>query len=196
MADNRGFVALINAVERLRESVNSFGDRQLDLSRVIREELRAQTGYLDRILKSFQEKQKDKLSLSSLKFNSNLQDKPLKIEATNIKIEAKSVILEGKQETKKEDALTAKELAKEIAKIKFQTKTNPIGAVVSGALFGASSSVGDNFSRGLQSAIKEKRGISAEGYGVKAGNFVSDPIAIKGAIETAKDFMILKSFNL
>jgi len=184
MADNRGFVALINAVERFRESVNSFGDRQLDLTRVIREELRSQTGYLDRILKSFQKGLNDKLSSPS---PSRLEIKNVTIEALTVKISAKSVVSEGAKEPKKEDSLTAKELAKEIAKIKIETKSNPIGQIVSGALFGASSSVGGNFSRGVQSAVKERKGISAEGFGVKTGNFLADPSAIKRAVETSKE---------
>ncbi|MEY3827338.1 MAG: hypothetical protein RLZZ148_2157, partial [Cyanobacteriota bacterium] len=186
MADNRGFQAVVNSVERLRESVNSIGDKQLDLTRIIREELRTQTGYLDRILKSFQDKL-DKLSSPSIKFPSKLEIKFLEIKAGEVRLSAKSVVVEGAKEPKKEDSLTAKELAKEIAKIKIETKSNPIGQIVSGALFGASSSVGNNFSRGVQSAVKEKRGISAEGIGVKAGNFLADPTAIKRAIETAKD---------
>jgi len=186
MADNRGFQAVVNSVERLRESVNSFGDRQLDLTRVIREELRSQTGYLDRILKSVQSKL-DKLNTRSIELPSKLEIKSLEIKAGEVRLSAKSVIVEGKQESKKEDSLTAKELAKEIGKIKITTKSNLIGALFSGALFGASSSVGDGFSRGVQSAVKERKGISAEGFGVKAGNFLSDPTAIQGAIQTAKD---------
>jgi tape measure domain-containing protein len=193
MADNRGFQAVVNSVERLRESVNSFGDRQLDLTRVVREELRTQTGYLDRILKSVQAKL-DKLNSPSIKLPSKLEIKNLIIEAGDVKLSAKSVVVQGSKARKTKSSLTAKGLAKELSKIEFKTKTNPIGQLISGALLGVGGGFGLDFSKGFQKALKKKVGLNAQDVGYGAASVAIDPkAAIKEAVVARRKAVLTRN---
>lgn len=198
--DYSGFQAIVNSVERLRETVNQEADKQLVVTRTIRDYQRSSLVALEQLVENFRTS-----TAAATRHNfalpDRLQIKNLQLQAGSVTLSARSVIVEtkgqltGNQKAKQDNEQLAKALGSEIKKIKISGGGlgNPLQLIGLGLFIGIGFKFGEEFAKGFQKSIKKNIGLSFRSFGQNVGTGVTDPRqAVKDTIKARRDWQVRK----
>lgn len=97
--DYSGFQAVVNSVEKLRETVEREADKQLTIFRVIRDDQRLQLTALERMVEGLKSRSQIR---NNFGFPDRLELKNVRLDTKSVNLSARSVIVETKGELSKE----------------------------------------------------------------------------------------------
>jgi tape measure domain-containing protein len=176
--DYSGYQAIVNSVDRLRESLGVESDKQLLVTRAIREDQRLQLPVLTRIAESLRARagniQKNFASVPN-----RLELKNLRFEAGSVTLTARSVVLEtkgalSKREGKRDDDRLAKAIGREMSKVTLKTseRIDPLKNIALGFLqYGVGGYFGSRFSGGFERGM----GLNSRAIGKRSGRVAGTP---------------------
>ncbi|BBG57832.1 tape measure domain protein [uncultured phage] len=186
--DYSGFQAIVNSVEKLRETVDREADKQLTIFRVIRDDQRLQLTALERMVEGLRSRSQTR---NNFGFPDRLELKNIKLETRFVSLSARSVIVETKgglsrekQQSKTDSQELAKALGSEIKKIKVGGGLgNPLQILGAGILL----QFGFQIAKGFEQSFGKKTGFTFAKAGKFAGTSVTDPVqAIKNTIKARR----------
>lgn len=191
--DYSGFQAIVNSVEKLRETVDREADKQLTIFRVIRDDQRLQLTALERMVEGLRSRSQTR---NNFGFPDRLELKNIKLETRFVSLSARSVIVETKgglsreKQSKTDSQQLAKALGSEIKKIKVGSGLgNPLQILGAGILF----QFGAQFAKGFEKSIKKNIGLSFTSFGENVGTGVTDPKqAFKDTIKARRAWQVQK----
>jgi tape measure domain-containing protein len=189
--DYSGFQAVVNSVEKLRETVNIEADKQLSVFRVIRDTQNSQLRILERMVESLRSRSQTR---NNFGFPDRLEFKNVRLETRFVSLSARSVIVETKgglsreKQSKTDSQQLAKALGSEIKKIKVGGGLgNPLQIFGAGILF----QFGAQFAKGIEKSLNKQFDFSFKGVGRVAGTAITDPKqAAKDAFKMRRDSVL------
>ena len=191
--DYSGFQAIVNSVEKLRETVDREADKQLTIFRVIRDDQRLQLTALERMVEALKSRSQTR---NNFGFPDRLELKNVRLETRFVQLSARSVIVETKgglsreKQSKTDSRELAKALGSEIKKIKVGGGLgNPLQILGAGILL----QFGTQIAKGFEKSIKKNIGLSFTSFGQNVGTGVTDPKqAVKDTIKARRDWQVRK----
>ena len=174
--DYSGFQAIVNSVEKLRETVDREADKQLTIFRVIRDDQRLQLTALERMVEGLKSRSQTR---NNFGFPDRLELKNVRLETRFVSLSARSVIVETKgglsreKQSKTDSQELAKALGSEIKKIKVGGGLgNPLQIFGAGILL----QFGAQFAKGFEQSFGKKTGFTFQGTGQAAGDVTANSL--------------------
>ena len=189
--DYSGFQAIVNSVEKLRETVDREADKQLTIFRVIRDDQRLQLTALERMVEALKSRSQTR---NNFGFPNRLELKNVRLETRFVSLSARSVIVETKgglsreKQSKTDSQQLAKALGSEIKKIKVGGGLgNPLQILGAGILL----QFGTQIAKGIEKSLNKQFDFSFKGVGRVAGTAITDPKqAAKDAFKMRRDSVL------
>lgn len=173
--DYSGFQAIVNSVEKLRETVDREADKQLTIFRVIRDDQRLQLTALERMVEGLKSRSQTR---NNFGFPDRLELKNVRLETRFVSLSARSVIVETRgglrreKQSKADSQELAKALGSEIKKIKVGGGLgNPLQILGAGILL----QFGTQIAKGIEKSLNKQFDFSFKGVGRVAGTAITDP---------------------
>ncbi|MEG3437702.1 tape measure protein [Pannus brasiliensis CCIBt3594] len=182
--DYSGFKAIVSAVDRAREQIIVESEKQLVVTRAIREDQRLQLPVLDRIAEAF----RTRLTAVQENFAAvprRLEVRNLKLETGTVTLTARSVIVEtrgalgnARQQEKRDDERLARAIGEQMKNVRVQGGGlgNPLQLIGLGLFTGIGFQFGANFARGFEQTFSKRTGFSSRGAGKAIGDVAGTPI--------------------
>ncbi len=180
MADNRGFAAVVSSVDRLKESVDSFGDRLLGVNRASRDEARLQTRYLDRMVASLRAALGGRGDRSRIE-SQRVQVREFSVVADTVFLSAKNVVIQHSGRGASAE-LTAGAIGRSVAAelkkttLKTQAQSSLAESFKRGFFeYGVFANLGESVAKGFQKGFKQRTGFSGQTVGAAVGRAAGNP---------------------
>jgi tape measure domain-containing protein len=177
--DYSGFKAVVEAIDTLREKVEIENNKQLTVTRALREDQRLQLPLLRSVAQS--------LRARGAGIRNNLTAVPDRVEFSNLKLQtnsitlsAKSVVLEtngkgGDRRESQDNERLAKSIGKELKNIKLKSDTG-LKLIFAGIFTGIGFQIGGEIARGFEKSFGQKTGFTSRKAGQAVGDVAAFPV--------------------